>query len=637
MRTRRPQVAIVTYTAGAAEALRAAIAAVPAPAGETPIVTIATIGDDAAWPAADGLTAVVLAVESAGLRDSRYVEALRAYVGEVTSREDFRLYAWSPPAAAEASPLDLFADLMDSVHIPSTADPGTIAESLAGFVACLPAIRRMRAWRALRAAAIRVGARVAAVVQLLCLGVALATAIALPVWDTHPVLDPFAPYVLALAVASGIAAVPLLSICIFAFSRYGVDLLGMHRYRHGRAWAAIGTLVAPPVTLVPFRLQAPWRTIVLAYCAGGLVDIARRRGLAARLARRRIDVSGRTPRGEVPSRHLLRDVGTTLPNPLALPMLTPARPAVFVSYARSSAWGSSASRTIRDALRGSSIETFRDLEDLPPGASWRRELGERIGRATTVVCLVDRVSVERDWPAVELEMAVTRNRRVGAPSIVLVIEPELVRDASPIHWLPIFRVLLERLEVPRNEGDAAVVEWNDATTDDVLRRIDGAARFPPSVVPRLLENVAGTLWRAPRFLLRVVSAAAPAGAYVVTLAIVLTVALAEGDPKTLLTRLGLAAPLLLLTAVWLGSLARLACAAYFETSSRRNGGLVALLVVGATSQAGLAWWIADNVSTLVLAWGAVATAMAWTETAAFLHGSGWWVLPLAHPDERGAY
>ena len=408
--------------------------------------------------------AAVITLQNAALRRSAYLEFLQSCIEQVIRRDDFRLYLLLDDVSAEQiyhsrptsdDPVEqVLARLVDTVQYSAASTVETVANQVRGHVKTLEESRRIAKWRRTRLSIAAIAARVAMIIQLLCLAPALFLVLWLPVWDPHATLREYGGHEAEVAVICGIAAVPLLVLLLFSYTRYGPFLIHMHKQRLGMLYAGVGSVIGVPVMMVPLRLHAP-----LAWIAGGRGQrISTRCCAAVRVcgsppAARNLDQDHRTAAWAIGAQRLAPvNALPTWIDPMRAPLLPLAFPRVFISYTRASQWGQHLAGALSRRLAAGGAGVFSD-HAIPEGTSWRRALNQNLGHSSVLIALVDADTVVREWPAAEVEAALLGQAMAGSPQLVVILAPSLPPpDDDAWRWLPVFRTVLAPRDDQRETG-----------------------------------------------------------------------------------------------------------------------------------------------------------------------------------------
>jgi hypothetical protein len=175
--------------------------------------------------------------------------------------------------------------------------------------------------------------------------------------------------------------------------------------------------------------------LVFGSAVGACVDGARRLGLQAQRVRTGLASSSLQPASLV----LPRPKRFGYSNPFSCALWPDVGRSVVISYARSSPWGRDVAARLHDSLAKEGALPFLDLKSIPVGSNWRLELQHEIGRASTLICLLDDVAASRAWVAAELHAALEGQVRTGSPHVIVLLHPELRSQSD----MPIFRSILD--------------------------------------------------------------------------------------------------------------------------------------------------------------------------------------------------
>ena len=133
-------------------------------------------------------------------------------------------------------------------------------------------------------------------------------------------------------------------------------------------------------------------------------------------------------------------------------------PRIFCSYTHSSDWAKLKVRELYNELSNHRIDCFVDKYGIAPGSSWRHQLRQSMVDADYVICFCDKISIQKPWPASELETAVRLRKISSKPNIIAITPKDL--DDTAYRKLPIFEQLyvnegepMRFVKVARESGD----------------------------------------------------------------------------------------------------------------------------------------------------------------------------------------
>jgi tetratricopeptide (TPR) repeat protein len=166
------------------------------------------------------------------------------------------------------------------------------------------------------------------------------------------------------------------------------------------------------------------------------------------------------------------------------------------------------------------FECFVDQYGIAPGSSWRHQLRQSLVNADYVICFCDSISVQKPWPASELEAAV-RLRQTSSNINIIAVTPQDMKDETIQNILPVFRnVFLNEgepsrfIKVARESGDLMDVLscHSIIIQEDFLDKSISADNPLLLVVPFLFWKLSASVAAMLRFLL---APAAMAAAFVI--------------------------------------------------------------------------------------------------------------------------
>ncbi len=236
-------------------------------------------------------------------------------------------------------------------------------------------------------------------------------------------------------------------------------------------WLVFGLAVANASMWLPLEIHCPTTTIVLGAILGLLLETSRRGKV--RVARSHLLVVG----GEIAAMPSLPSsfLQPGSADPRQWPLFA-SRSKVFISYSRTSAWGSQSADMLHERLKATVGDSFLDRRSIPSGASWRHQLDEQIGESAVFVALCDEHSVRRPWVAAELGAALAGRHASGVPEVILLRSPSLTQLAQS---LPVFRDVFHGTD-GEVEGAPQVISVRDASS--LLNLAASLARVSPNAV-----------------------------------------------------------------------------------------------------------------------------------------------------------
>ena len=557
------------------------------------VVVIATVSGDAdelplseVFPANDpNLCALLLVIERETCGDRRLLAVLEWAISKTAEREDFRLLVHFRActldgflSALTSEQRRVATDLIDTVQVINARDLSQLCADLTQYLEQLDDIRRHSRWRHLRGTAGAMFGRLAIPVQACAFVLAVGMALYVPVWDQDPSVKLLHQHKPLVAIVCGVAFFPLLMLGVFCYSRYGLFLMGMHRAHRGILWAGLFSVCAAPVFAVMIRIGVPSPWVAVGVAVGAIVDVGRRGAWQALRARRSPDPRSVTRSGRLPDA-LMRQARPSLPPPLACPIMPNPFAQVFISYTRTSPWSVATAHELRDKITATGARCFLDTREIAEGSNWRSYLNTHLGRASVFLCLADRQSLAREWPAAELETALSGKGLTGSPDIIVITGPNLpTTDLDDLVCLPVFRAVLTQPSHITLEGQPHIIPFSEATVPALAAQLRPNVYRSLSVLPAGIAQLVRYVWSVPRGAIMLTSGVV--GAAVGNVAILLFIAewisrLSPDyrfDSAIVLSRHDLLTPLLLFFAVSMGFVARLAAAARFELKGPRATG-----------------------------------------------------------------
>jgi tetratricopeptide (TPR) repeat protein len=404
------------------------------------------------------LCAALFEISPAALRNADFRYWLRWSIQRAVDAADFRLLIYLN-GIEEAAFLNLaardplIAELRDKVQLHRPDRIEVLGANLRSHLVRLEVTRDMERGQRLRWVSRRVAGAGAAVLQsafiLFWLGAAVWA-----LWAGEPAVAAVAGRFPHGAEWFGfLAAIPLAwcALIALAIARQGWQRGSQALVSPGRSVGLLlfTLVVARAAGWFPRILHSPAHTLVAGVLVGLLLDGARRRGATAARASLL-----RTGQRMVEAKAVPVDLLTPgRANPAACPYFATGSK-VFVSYSRSSEWGSRCAVELHSRLLSVGLDSFMDRFSIPPGTSWQRRLDEQIGAADVFIALCDAHTIQRPWVGAELAAALAGRRLSGAPQVLLV-HPGTISDREVAAALPVFREAM--LAAEREDAGAPVL------------------------------------------------------------------------------------------------------------------------------------------------------------------------------------
>jgi hypothetical protein len=196
----------------------------------------------------------------------------------------------------------------------------------------------------------------------------------------------------------------------------------------GAAKAVFAYCYLLPIPIISFFLliyREHWRLLLLCIAAGITVDVLRRCRYSVKRERITLGRVGNDYDDDRPDPRLLKVRSRFVGAPYRVPWLTRERKPVFISYTHSSEWSSNTASDLYDELTKRDIPCFLDKHDIMRGSSWHKRLIEKMGEASQIICLVDDISIDKAWPAEELQTTLNLRRISGDPTVCLLVKQGL--------------------------------------------------------------------------------------------------------------------------------------------------------------------------------------------------------------------
>lgn len=556
------------------------------------------------------LAGAVLVVEPEGLENEDFRAWARRCIDMVASHADFRLFVHSPAGTVDELLLamqqrgqhdaaGLLLTLRETVQT-TALDPAAIVQRLGAHLRRVDDARDAIRWRDLRANALTLLGRIAAMVQIAAGAVAAAIAVVLLVARSSPLAQLAGEHAAAVGLAAGIlsfsAWVPFLY--LMARRRPENDS-ALARYLPSAAFVLLGMGVLGRHIVIP----AAWSTLGLAM--GVMLDALRRAGLDAH-------------RQRPWQRNVLRDVRDPYiavrlageawrgVSPFECPMLPPEKVKTFISYARGPelAWSRRQAALLHGRLTTVGGSAFLDTASVAEGSNWRSAIARSVAEADLFIAIFEGETTRHEWVAAEWMMAL-RGRAISAyPQIVIVRHPDAVVDSDE---LPVFAAVMERtVEQASPEGRPRIVVGEEGALSVLpsLTRLD-AYRAPTLFHPKVRRVL--ELLSAPAMMIGVL---APIAGLIAPFLCYFEYWKKSRIGDWLADR-GLLPWAFLLTALWLGVILRFAATSRYEAERPHPAGMAGMHLFGALGFAGFVALWAPRVPPLFTGWSIVVIAAGW--------------------------
>jgi len=171
-----------------------------------------------------------------------------------------------------------------------------------------------------------------------------------------------------------------------------------------------------------------------------LIDVVRRAGYSGRKALMILHLS------EKNHSSTLEELGANLRNDrygglsaaLRFPYTAKGNARIFISYTHTSDWSQRVVNDLYPLLLSHGTIVFVDQHNISLGANWRRAIHDRMADSTHVICLADETSVQKPWPAAEIEAAMRLRKLSHTPRIIVLAKKDL--DVSSLSGIkPVFQ------------------------------------------------------------------------------------------------------------------------------------------------------------------------------------------------------
>jgi len=427
--------------------------------------------------------AVVLIIDKDWLAEQDFLTLVSILLRKISSREDFRFYVFLADLSlqefnqiTESPKADILGDLVDTVQLSQFNDANQVIEQLKEYKKQHRNIRLGMLGKKIRIAAANITIFSGTIIQLICLAAAaLFISLYFLKWNLTFLETLGSPF----SLAAGIIVFPIILYIIYIISNLAEAGKYLFNMFIGLGLIVLGIWVVKDIAgATPIYIISIFFGIVLEYF--------RRASYNDRRLLTRIDINNVThPHQELPIsvRNTINGANT---NPFSCPFSTDQRPILFLSYTRRSEWGKKLALKLNNKFRLLQSESFLDVADIPTGSNWRQTLNSGFGKANVFISLIDEFSLERSWPAAELECALRVEGKYAIPRIIVLKKQDLdIGKAAGI--LPVFSEVLSLSPEAITPLQPSIIEikGDEDTKIDILT---SQLHFPefhtPSVIPR---------------------------------------------------------------------------------------------------------------------------------------------------------
>ena len=433
----------------------------------------------------ESLCAAVFLLEKGGMEDKNTRNWLDWCIHKVIQQNDFRLFVIL--ANMTLDELNKYTvegalpdSLQDTVQLIPSLDSLQLRDVLARYLFDLNEIRKRSAARKIRSAAISFAGSVAGFVQVTCAFLLGFAVLASLVMGEAKIVSWLNNYDIGLVAT--IAAIPFFStilIPLHLLLKGPVQLSAtISTNEHLRWWLLPLFVLAPAAIGLPLTLNAPIPWITLGIILGLLMEISRRNRAQDRKTRLSLQKAfnmSTTFESAQATKAMLRSNW----NPWNYPLTNVAKPRVFISYTRRSAWSKSVATKLEQSLRLRNIQSFRDESGIESGSQWRNQLSQNLNNCNIFISILDEVAVQSEWVASEMIIALTSQSMTGLPDIFILGGPQLSGKAK----LPVFSTLYDLHETARKKNKVRFISVDEDMVETFASGLVFHARSTPSILP----------------------------------------------------------------------------------------------------------------------------------------------------------
>jgi hypothetical protein len=456
-----------------------------------------------------GLSAVILVLEREGLQSEKFRDLAKKCLSELQKRDDFRVFVFRHDVqdsnwvtSLDNRGKEFIEDIFDMVQV-EKKEPKPLSEIpsvLGPYLEKIGDERDAALGTRLRLGTSIIFGRVATVLQVLCL---ISTGVFFlfyfgAVIDPRPALQPDVLSVI-LQIAISIVLFPLITIPLYLLFRSGGNIQYILRGNKTLGFMMLIFIILIPAWVAVFSeklFSGKW--LIMGATIGIFLDIARRKGLQAQRTWVVLDGREATRPGGKISPKVMETAKEHNLNPLTLPLFSDDAPDVFISYSTHHSRGNPSAEMLHQKLLDLGTNSFRDVTNIREGTSFRRQLRQNIAKANTFICLADNASVRAykdaenkteasGWVAAELETALAMRRITGLPEIIILTEPDIIRNGNDN--FPIFNLVLNANKGIVNNGQPRLIELKPKTLDVLVSGLRLYRFQVQGVFPAWLTNI----------------------------------------------------------------------------------------------------------------------------------------------------
>jgi hypothetical protein len=296
-----------------------------------------------------------------------------------------------------------------------------------------------------------------------------------------------------LEIAASLSAIlwfPLITVPIYLMGR-GISASSrlLSKSKKWGIWSATAVLLGIACTGIPSEVGAASKSITLGIALGMVLDLIRRAGSVARRERFALKKENATKKGKALPVKIKQTISEYVSSPWSCPILPDGRSRVFISYTHSSPWAHKLANELFDELKNNGAECFLDQHGIKAGSSWKRQLHLKMVDANAFIAVMDELSINKDWPAAEMETALAGKFFTGQPEIIILAKHGELFDAGE-EIFPVFEEIFNASSTI-SEDAIRLIEVKENTAQSVAFGLTpgtfhAAAVFPPLSATLLL-------------------------------------------------------------------------------------------------------------------------------------------------------
>ncbi len=463
------------------------------------------------------LVAVVIVLERSGFQNRHYLQIVRACINRTLKKDDFRIYfipydmqpedlkvyagkhmKQTDGSSMEYDVYSIADSIIDSIHIPEffieavgagEFTPQGLQTNILNYLGRIGEIRLLSFYKNIKRKVINILGILSVIIQSLSIAflvlLYLNKTVVPNLFESY--LGRISPDEVFVSVTAGIFSVPTViipSLFILKPSQWS---------RNRRKWTSLLLILVVPSVLLLLKSAPSIQGInyLTAVLGGFVLDFLRRQRTAKRndtFAFEDFGViykNGKSSLGYSSKWHELL-------LPWFCSMLNPDRTRAFISYTHSSQASFNTAKALHTILADIGVYCFLDCNDIERGINWRRRLNATFSNINVFIGIEDEKSIEKIWPAYELEKALRKNSKMASMDIVILAQPELIDAFSKNKYpsmdnvIPVF-VDLFKGNIRDSNGSINIIPLKEKSFNIIAANFVAYRKTFLSVIPPTLS------------------------------------------------------------------------------------------------------------------------------------------------------